>query len=90
MDGEEAMAHITKGESFDLLFTDVLLPGGMNGVEIAKEIKRIQPGIKVLYTTGYAENTILREAQLNPDEFVLPKPYMRTELLDKIRVALDG
>jgi CheY-like chemotaxis protein len=51
-DGPEALAQLDDGEPFDLLFSDVVLPGGMNGVEIAEAAQRRQPGIKVLLTTG--------------------------------------
>jgi PAS domain S-box-containing protein len=87
--GEEAIARVSEGETFDLLFTDILLPGGMNGVEIAEKVKRLQPGIKVLYTTGYAENAVIRKGLLDPDVVLLHKPYLRTELLEKIKHTLD-
>ncbi|MBT5109790.1 MAG: response regulator, partial [Rhodospirillaceae bacterium] len=88
-DGAEALLYLKEGEKFDLLFTDILLPGGMNGVEIADEVKSFQPNIKILYTTGYAENTVIREGQLDPNVTLLYKPYMRSELLEKIRLAFE-
>ncbi|MBT5667347.1 MAG: response regulator, partial [Rhodospirillaceae bacterium] len=84
-----AFSYLKEGEKFDLLFTDILLPGGMNGVEIADEVKSFQPNIKILYTTGYAENTVIREGQLDPNVTLLYKPYMRSELLEKIRLAFE-
>ena len=85
MDGKEAIKHLKDGQPFDLLFADIALPGGMNGVEIAEEVKRIQPGIKVLYTTGYAENAVAHNGQLDPGVTLVNKPYRRAELLEKVR-----
>lgn len=89
-DGEDAINNLKNGGAYDLLFTDILLPGGMNGVEIAEEVKSIQPDIKILYTTGYAENTVIRKGQLDPGVTLLQKPYPRAELLAKTRLALDN
>ena len=88
--GEEAIDHLKGGQTFDLLFTDVVLPGGMNGVEIAKKAKRLQPNIKVLYTTGYAENAVVHNGQLDPGVTLVNKPYQRAELLEKVRAMLDS
>ena len=88
--GEEAIDHLKSGQAFSLLFTDVVLPGGMNGVEIAKEAKRLQPSIKVLYTTGYAENAVVHNGQLEPGVTLVNKPFRREELLKKVRAMLDS
>jgi len=87
--GAEAIAHLENGPAFDLLFTDIVLPGGMNGVDIATEAKRIQPGIKVLFTTGYAESAIVERGQLGPSETLVNKPYRRAELLEKVRSIIE-
>jgi CheY-like chemotaxis protein len=89
-DGKEAINRLKDGQPFDLLFTGVVLPGGMNGVEIAKEAKRIQPNIKVLYTTGYAENAVVHNEQLDPGVTLVNKPYSRVELLEKVRAMLGS
>jgi len=89
-DGKEAIENLNGGEKFDLIFTDIVLPGGLNGVEIAAEAKKIQPDIKVLFTTGYAENDVVEQGQLDPELTLVSKPYRRTELLDKVRAVLDG
>ncbi|MBT5109623.1 MAG: PAS domain S-box protein [Rhodospirillaceae bacterium] len=87
--GAAAISCMTEGAAFDLLFTDIVLPGGMNGVEIAAEAKRLQPGIKVLYATGYADNTVFHQGQIDADAILLSKPYLRTELLEKVSATLD-
>ncbi len=89
-DGKEAINRLKDGQPFDLLFTDVVLQGGMNGVEIAKEAKRIQPNIKVLYTTGYAENAVVHNGQLDPGVTLVNKPFNRVELLEKVRAMLGS
>ncbi len=87
--GEEAIDHLKTGQAFDLLFTDIVLPGGMNGVEIAEAAKRLQPNIKVLYTTGYAENAVIHTGQLDPGVALVNKPFRRDELLEKVRAMLN-
>ena len=89
IDGKEALERLRGDQQFDLLFSDVVLPGGMNGVEIAEEAKRIQPGIKVLFTTGYAENAVVHNGMLDQDVTLLSKPYPPAKLLEKVRDILD-
>ena len=88
-DGTEAVNHLKEGQPFNLLFTDVVLPGGMSGVQIAAQAKDIQPNIKVLYTTGYTESAIVHQGQLDPGVTMVNKPYRRAELLEKVRAMLD-
>ncbi len=88
--GSEAIQHLKNGQAIDLLFTDVILPGGMNGVDIATEARRLQQGIKVLFTTGYAENAVMHDGQLDPATTLLVKPYRRDELLKRIRTILES
>lgn len=89
VDGNEAIEHLKSGTIFDLLFTDVVLPGGMNGVEIAKQAGEIQPNIKVIFTTGYTESSITHGGKLNQGISLLNKPYRRAQLLEKVRTVLD-
>jgi len=87
--GDEAINILEGGASFDLLFTDVVLPGGMNGADVAKEATRLQPDIKVIYTTGYAENAVVHNGKLDAGVTLVNKPYHRDELLQTIRETLD-
>jgi PAS domain S-box-containing protein len=86
-DGREAIQHL-QTEKFDLLFTDVVLPGGMNGRQIADQARKLQPDIKILFATGYAENAIVHNGQLDKGVIMVNKPYLRQELLSKIRFVL--
>lgn len=90
VDGNEAIEQLKGNAAFDLLFTDVILPGGMNGVEIAKQAEKLQPHIKVLYTTGYTENSIVHDGKLDRGITLVSKPYRRAELLEKVRNVLDS
>src|SRR4029077_9325696 len=66
----EALAIIEAGHEVDLLFTDIIMPGAMNGRQLACEVKRSRPDIKVLYTSGYTENAVIHHGRL--DSRVLP------------------
>ncbi len=57
-----------------LLFTDVGLPGGMNGRQLADAARELRPGLKVLFTTGYARNAIVHEGRLDPGVALIAKP----------------
>ena len=83
-------AHIDAGGQFDLLLTDVVLPGGMNGRQLAEEVMRRRPGMKVLYTSGYTESAIVHQGRLDPGVLLLAKPYRRTDLARLIRQALGA
>ena len=89
-DGRAGLAALTERSDIALLFTDILLPGGMNGVEVAREARRRDSHLKVLLTTGYAEASIERTDAGGREFDVLNKPYGRLDLARKVRVVLDG
>ncbi|MFJ3524311.1 hybrid sensor histidine kinase/response regulator [Pseudomonas sp. NPDC090203] len=90
LNGREALKKFEAGEIYDLLFTDLIMPGGMNGVMLAREVRRRHPKIRVLLTTGYAENSIER-TDIGGSEFdVISKPCMPEDLARKVRQVLDG
>ena len=84
-----ALEHLGPTAELDLLLTDVVLSGGMNGRELAVEAERRGPGIKVLYMSGYAENAIVHHGRLDPDADLLQKPFRRADLARTVRRALD-
>jgi CheY-like chemotaxis protein len=89
-DGITALATLEKLSSIDLLFTDVGLPNGMNGRELAEKARQRRPGLKVLFTTGYARNAIVHQGRLDPGVELIVKPFTHSSLAAKVRSVLDG
>ncbi len=87
--GADALEIIQRGHKIDLLFTDVVMPGGMNGRGLADEAKRLRPGLKVLFTTGYTRNAIVHQGRLDPGLQMIGKPFTYQELGTRIRSILD-
>ncbi len=73
-----------------MLFTDVGLPGGMSGRQLADAARIPRPDLRVLYTTGYARNAIVHGGVLDPGTQLLPKPFSHAALAAKVRAVLDG
>ena len=90
VDGPTAMAVVESGQPFDLLFTDVIMPGGMSGRQLAEAVAKRRPGLKVLYTSGYTDNAIVHQGRLDAGVLLLSKPYRKSQLADMIRRALKG
>ena len=88
-DGVSALALVDQGIAFDLLFTDMIMPGGMNGRELAEAVRKRRPGVKVLYTSGYTDDAIVHQGHLDPGVFLLSKPYRKSDLAQKIREVLE-
>ena len=74
--------------AIDLLFTDVIMPGSMNGRQLVEEALRRQPSLKTLYTSGYTENAIVHHGRLDSGVLLLAKPYRKSELARMLRLAL--
>lgn len=89
-DGEAALDMLDRGERFDLLFTDVVMPGGVDGIRLAEEARRRIPGIRVLYTTGHAEDGRLGDAANAPRAALLRKPFAKSELRERLRTLLES
>ena len=87
--GPVALQIIRSELAIDLLFTDVVMPGGMSGRDLADKARTLRPGLRVLYTSGYTEDAILHQGRLDPGVLLLNKPYRRIELARKIREALS-
>ncbi|GHE20389.1 hybrid sensor histidine kinase/response regulator [Halomonas urumqiensis] len=88
-DGPSALAMLTADSTIQLLFTDVMMPGGMTGRELAIAALEHKPDLKVVYTSGYTENAIVHNGRLDEGVRFLGKPYRPAALLRKIREALD-
>jgi PAS domain S-box-containing protein len=89
-DGRTALAIFEQHPEIELLFTDVVLAGGMNGRVLADEVSRRKPGLPVLFTTGYTSNAIVHHGRLDPGMNLIGKPFTYAELAHKVRRVLDG
>ncbi|WP_182084467.1 PAS domain-containing sensor histidine kinase [Aureimonas sp. ME7] len=83
-DGPEAMGIVRSGARIDLLITDVGLPGGMNGRQVADAARELRPGLKVIFVTGYAETAILGDGHPEPGMHVVTKPFEMATLSRRI------
>jgi CheY-like chemotaxis protein len=88
--GPVALAILDRGQPIDLLFTDVVMAGGMNGIELAREAGRRRPGLKTLFTSGYSEPSVIERGLPFAQSAWLGKPHSVAELQVKIRQLLDG
>jgi PAS domain S-box-containing protein len=88
-DAAEAIALVEDGCNPDLLFTDVVMPGGMNGRQLALKLRERYPNLRVLYTSGYAHGRLTIDGESVPTKYVLGKPYRRADLAAKLREVLD-
>jgi signal transduction histidine kinase/ActR/RegA family two-component response regulator len=88
--GAAALTKVDNGAVFDLLFTDVIMPGGINGRQLADEVAKRRPGMKILYTSGYTENAIIHHGRLDSGVLLLAKPYRKSDLARMVRLALQS
>ena len=86
--GAEALTIIDSDKTIDLLFTDIIMPGNMNGRQLADEAARRRPDLKTLFTSGYTENAIVHHGRLDSGVLLLAKPYRKSELAKMLRTAL--
>jgi signal transduction histidine kinase len=89
-DGPSALRLLERQFKVDLLFTDVVLPGGMTGAQVAEQARGIKPGLKVLFTTGYARNAIVHHGRLDPGVQLITKPFSMSDLAIRVRGVIDG
>ena len=89
-DGPSALRLLGRESDIALLFTDVVLPGGMSGRVLADQIVAARPGIKVLYTSGYSRNAIVHQGRLDAGVHLISKPFTYSDLAVKVRDMLDG
>jgi len=89
-DGAAGLKVLQSDVRLDLLVTDVGLPGGMNGRQVADAARVVRPGLKVLFITGYAENAVLSHGHLDPGMHVLTKPFAMEALASRIKDLIAG
>ena len=88
--GAEALEIFARVCDIQVLFTDVIMPGGMDGGEVAKKAKLLQPGIKVLFASGYFEGALVRGGSIEASTHFLVKPYRKKELAQMMEVVLEA
>jgi PAS domain S-box-containing protein len=88
VDGHEALQKLNDGFHADVLFTDVVMPGRLNGWELAERAREIHPGLNILLTSGYALETLAERGRLPRGAIILNKPYHKAELAKRLRQAL--
>ncbi len=89
-DGPSALDQLEAHPEVELLFTDVIMPGGMSGKDLANEATARRPDLKVLYTSGYTENAIVHHGRLDAGVLLLSKPYRRDQLRQRLHQALTS
>jgi CheY-like chemotaxis protein len=89
-DGPKARKILDSEQPIDLMLTDVVMPGGMTGRELAELALRQRPSLKTLYTSGYTEDSIAHQGKLDPGVNFLSKPFRRQDLALKVRAVLDA
>ena len=88
--GRAALQILDRHPEIAVLFTDVGLPGGMNGRQLAEEARKRRPDLKVLFTTGYARNAIVHDGKLDPGVELITKPFTQAALSEKLRDIIDA
>lgn len=88
--GAEGLAELEKPQEIDLLFSDIVMPGDMDGIKLADAARALRPDLKILLTSGYSENAIIDNGTFDASLKLLPKPYSRTLLATTLRSLLDA
>jgi CheY-like chemotaxis protein len=89
VDGNDALVKLRANSSINLLFTDIVMPGGMSGWELADLAHQIRPGLPVIFTSGYAPEALVEQGRAPARAIVLTKPYRKTELAHRLRESLS-
>ncbi|HEX7927990.1 MAG TPA: response regulator [bacterium] len=87
-DAQGALKLLMEGEQYDLLFTDIVMPGEMNGFGLAEAVRLCQPQLKVLFTSGYTREALPMDSTVIPDCQVLSKPYGLAQLTAALQALL--
>lgn len=90
-DGKAALTKLKEDDTPDILFTDIVMPGGMSGLDLIEEARKLKPGLRVLLTSGYPLETLAARGKLTVTASILNKPYRKAELARRLReVMQDG
>jgi len=89
-DGKDALEYLTKEPEIALLFSDIVMPGGISGYDLAEQAITLRPELKVLLTSGYTQKVFTDSAHVRFNEHMLHKPYSQSELANKLRMLLGN
>lgn len=89
-DGPTALEIVKRGEPVDLVFADLIMPGGLSGRDVAIQARDIRPGIKILLTSGYAEELVRGDDPQRDNFKVLRKPYQQADLVAALREVFSN
>jgi PAS domain S-box-containing protein len=90
VNGHEALLKLRANPEIDLLFTDIIMPGGMSGWELADQARQIRPDLPILYSSGYALETLVEQGRAPTQSIILTKPYRKADLARTLREALTA
>jgi PAS domain S-box-containing protein len=89
-DGPSALSVLARRPDIDLLFTDIVMPGGMLGTQLAARAREVRPNLPVVFTTGFAAPEVLREGNVDSSQWLVSKPFRKAELARTVRAALNA
>jgi CheY-like chemotaxis protein len=87
VNGKEALQRLRTDPGIDMLFTDIIMPGGMSGWDLAEQARRLRPSLPVLFTSGYALEALVEQGRAQAQAIILTKPYRKAELAERLRDA---
>jgi PAS domain S-box-containing protein len=90
VNGNDALLKLRANPEIDMLFTDIVMPGGISGWELADQAREIRPGLPVVYSSGYALEMLAQQGRAPAQSFILVKPYRKVELAERLREALTA
>ncbi len=90
VNGNDALSKLRADPSIDVLFTDIVMPGGMSGWELAELARQVRPGLPIVYSSGYALDTLVKQGRAPAQSIILTKPYRKAELAQRLREALSA
>src|SRR5260370_15976089 len=90
VNGDDALLKLRADPKIDMLFTDIVMPGGMSGWELAELARQIRPGLPVVYSSGYALESLVKQGRAPAQSIILTKPYRNAELAHRPRHALPA
>lgn len=88
-DGPSSLELLKQKHRIDLLLTDIIMPGGLNGVDLGHEARRLLPRLRIIYMSGFPESAFGNEARLDARVILLRKPFRKAELAARVRETLD-